>query len=98
ELLEPPRVEIQNIVASVDLEGELDLTEVAVKFGPENVEYDPEQFPGLVYRMDDPKVAILVFGSGKLVIAGAKTTDDVKRAVEAIKEKLESLGLIKYKT
>ncbi|MCD6503665.1 MAG: TATA-box-binding protein [Thermoplasmata archaeon] len=98
KLLEPPKVEIQNIVASVDLEGELDLSEVAIKFGPENVEYDPEQFPGLVYRMDDPKVAILVFGSGKLVIAGAKTTEDVKRAVDAIKEKLESLGLIKYKS
>jgi len=98
ELLDPPKVEIQNMVASVDLEGELDLTEVAIKFGPENVEYDPEQFPGLVHRLDDPKVAILIFGSGKLVIAGAKTVDDVERAVNIIKEKLESLNLIKYKT
>ncbi len=90
-----PQIEIQNIVASANLEGTLDLTEVAIKLGPENVEYGPEQFPGLVYRLDDPPVAVLVFSSGKLVIAGSKTEEDVKKAVNKIKQKFEELGLIK---
>ena len=59
-----PKIEVQNIVASSDLEQEINLNTVAITLGLEKVEYEPEQFPGLVYRPDDPKVVVLLFGEG----------------------------------
>jgi len=89
-----PEIEIQNIVATSDLGGELNLSEAAVSLGLENVEYEPEQFPGLVYRIREPKVAMLLFGSGKIVCAGARNMEDVSKAVEKLSEELNSLGLL----
>ena len=85
---------IQNMVAMADLKAELNLNEVAVGLGLENVEYEPEQFPGLVYRIKEPKVAMLLFASGKIVCAGAKSTEDASKAVEKLAEDLSSLGLL----
>ena len=85
---------VQNMVATSDLGGDLNLNEVAVGLGLENVEYEPEQFPGLVYRLSDPKVALLLFGSGKIVCAGARKTEDVSSAVDKISKELSSLGLL----
>ena len=85
---------VQNMVAIADLGSELNLNEVAVGLGLENIEYEPEQFPGLVYRIKEPKVALLIFGSGKIVCAGARKTEDVSTAVERLSEELTSLGLL----
>lgn len=85
---------IQNIVASADLGDVLNLNAVALGFGMENIEYEPEQFPGLVYRMDDPKVVILLFGSGKLVITGGKSPLDCENALIHIKDTLINLNLL----
>ena len=85
---------VQNMVATADLGGELNLSEVAISFGLENVEYEPEQFPGLVYRIREPKVAMLLFGSGKIVCAGARKIEDISTAAEALLEKLSSMGLL----
>ena len=85
---------VQNMVATADLGGELNLDEVAVAFGLENVEYEPEQFPGLVYRVKEPHVVMLLFGSGKIVCTGGKNTEDVSKAVEDLSEKLNSTGLL----
>jgi transcription initiation factor TFIID TATA-box-binding protein len=85
---------IQNIVATSDLDGELNLSEVAVSLGLEKVEYEPEQFPGLVYRINEPKVAMLLFGSGKIVCAGARKIEDVLLAVDKLLKELTSLGLL----
>ncbi|MEF8821810.1 MAG: TATA-box-binding protein, partial [Halovenus sp.] len=60
----------------------------------ENIEYEPEQFPGLVYRLEDPDVVALLFGSGKLVITGGKQPDDAKEAVDKIVTRLEDLSLL----
>jgi transcription initiation factor TFIID TATA-box-binding protein len=89
------KIVIQNIVAISDLETDLNLNEVAMGLGLENVEYEPEQFPGLVYRIDDPKVAMLLFGSGKIVCTGARKTEDVSIAVEKLSKELSSLELIR---
>lgn len=88
-----PEVIVQNIVTSADLGDTLNLNAIAIGFGLENIEYEPEQFPGLVYRIDDPKVVVLLFGSGKLVITGGKTPGDAKRAVELIVERLTDVGM-----
>ena len=58
--------------------------------------YEPEQFPGLIYRMDNPKVVILLFASGKLVCTGAKKEQDVYDAVNKLHEILEEKELIFY--
>jgi len=88
-----PDVEIQNIVSSADLGEQLNLNAIAIGLGLENVEYEPEQFPGLVYRMDDPEVVALLFGSGKAVITGGKETDQASAAVENVQNRLNDLGL-----
>lgn len=90
-----PDVEVQNIVASSDLEQEINLNAIAISLGLERVEYEPEQFPGLVYRLDEPKVVVLLFGSGKLVCTGARQPSDVARAVEKITEELQAAGLLR---
>ena len=89
-----PKIEVQNIVASSDLEQEINLNTVAITLGLEKVEYEPEQFPGLVYRLDDPKVVVLLFGSGKMVCTGAKVPEDVTRAVDKIAAELRSASLM----
>jgi len=87
-------VEIQNIVATGDLNTVLNLNKAAVYLSFEKVEYEPEQFPGLVYRLDEPKVVALLFGSGKVVCTGAKNTKDINIAVDIIIDELKGIGLI----
>jgi len=58
--------------------------------------YEPEEFPGLIYRMMEPKVVILMFASGKLVCTGAKTEREVYEAVYKLKRILEENQLITY--
>jgi transcription initiation factor TFIID TATA-box-binding protein len=89
------KIVIQNIVAISDLGTELNLNEVAMGLGLENVEYEPEQFPGLVYRIQEPKVAMLLFGSGKIVCTGARRTEDVSIAVKKLADELAALDLIR---
>ena len=85
-------IKIQNIVASASLNSTLNLEAVALEL--EDTEYEPEQFPGLVYRLTDPKVVLLLFGSGKVVCTGAKTRSDAKLGVERAYDRLKELDLI----
>ncbi|MFZ0892571.1 MAG: TATA-box-binding protein [Thermoplasmata archaeon] len=89
-----PVIEIQNIVSTADLESDLDLNAIAVTLGLDRVEYEPEQFPGLVYRLEKPRVVILLFGSGKLVLTGARKPSDAQEAAELVKSDLERAGLL----
>lgn len=94
KIIEKPVVNIQNIVASVELGGEIDLEPLVYKLS--KVMYEPEQFPGAVYRMDNPKVVFLVFSAGKLVCVGAKKEEQVYEAVDKIQRLLEEKELIFY--
>ncbi len=93
-ILGKPSIVIQNIVASANLHGKIDLETAADIM--ENVMYEPEQFPGLIYRMGEPKVVMLLFASGKLVCTGAKHEDMVKEAVEKLHVILQDFDLIYY--
>ena len=93
EVEEHPEFKVQNIVASADLGKELNLGAIVMGLELEGMEYEPEVFPGLVYRITDPKSAILIFSSGKLVITGGKTLDDCEKSVEILLTKLRSLNL-----
>jgi len=77
-----PQIQIQNIVASANLHVLIDLEKAA--FVLEKSMYEPEQFPGLIYRMSKPRVVLLIFSSGKMVITGAKREEEVTQAVEGI--------------
>ena len=89
-----PEITVQNIVASSDLGQKINLNVIAITLGLDRVEYEPEQFPGLVYRINEPKVVLLLFGSGKLVCTGAKRPQDVEAAVDKVTEELKAAGLL----
>ena len=93
-IISKPDLKIQNIVASASLGGMIDLEKAA--FSLEKTMYEPEQFPGLIYRMAEPKVVILLFASGKLVCTGAKREQDVYEAVGKLHQELEDKELIFY--
>jgi len=93
-ILGKPEIQIQNIVASAGLGGHIDLEKTT--YSLQKTMYEPEQFPGLIYRMADPKVVILIFASGKLVCTGAKKEAEVPRAIAKLQETLEEKGLITY--
>ncbi len=84
----------QNIVASASLGGKIHLEEAARQL-PKSM-YEPEQFPGLIHRMADPKTVILLFASGKLVCTGGKKETEVYRAVSSLHVTLEQKGLMIY--
>jgi len=93
-IVNKPELKIQNIVASASLGGKIDLEQAVSTLG--KTMYEPEQFPGLIYRMDEPKVVILIFASGNLVCTGAKKEQDVYDAVHKLHESLEEQNLIFY--
>lgn len=89
-----PEVHVQNIVATADLKTNLNLNTIVMALGMENVEYEPEVFPGLVYRIDAPKLVVLIFSSGKLVIAGGKIPEDCEEGLRIISTEFDNLGLL----
>jgi transcription initiation factor TFIID TATA-box-binding protein len=93
-IIRKPELKIQNIVASASLGGRIDLEQVVGAL--RKTMYEPEQFPGLIYRMDEPKVVILIFASGNLVCTGAKKEQDVYDAVNKLHASLEEQNLIFY--
>ena len=93
-ILKKPSFKVVNIVASASLGGRVDLEKVAVTV--RKTMYEPEQFPGLIYRMAEPRVVILIFASGNLVITGAKVEEDIYDAVRKLHESLEEKNLIFY--
>jgi transcription initiation factor TFIID TATA-box-binding protein len=93
-IISKPELKVQNIVASASLGGRIDLEQAVSKLV--KTMYEPEQFPGLIYRMDEPKVVILIFASGNLVCTGAKKEQDVYDAVHKLHGSLEELNLMFY--
>jgi len=81
-----PEIKTQNIVASIDLGMSIDVEEgiFAVSCLGKQVMYEPDQFPGAIYRMEDPRCVFLIFGNGKLVCVGTNREADVYKAVENI--------------
>jgi transcription initiation factor TFIID TATA-box-binding protein len=92
--LSKPDLKVVNIVASAILGGKVDLEKTVVTLG--KAMYEPEQFPGLIYRMDEPKVVMLIFASGSLVCTGAKKEQDVYDSVHKLHVMLEEQNLIFY--
>ena len=84
-----PVISVQNIVASGNIGMDLNLNVLAMKL--ENTEYEPEQFPGLVYKLDEAKATFLLFSNGKIVCTGTKSKAEVESAVKRLIENLKKV-------
>ena len=86
-----PIVAIVNVVASASVDQKMDLNEITSKFP--DVEYHPDQFPGLVFRLRIPKTATLIFTSGKMVCTGSKSEEIARKAIKTVVQKLRKGGI-----
>ena len=87
--------EITNMVAYASLDLNLNLFEVAL--GLEDVEYEPEQFPGAIVKIKKPPVSLLVFKNGKIIVAGAKNRKEIEEAIEKVKKMLKKFTINRKK-
>ncbi len=88
-----PKITIQNIVASGDLHTNIDLNMAAIIM--EYAMYEPEVFPGLIYRMQEPRTVFLIFSTGRIVCTGAKNKEVVREAVLKLNREVRELGVAK---
>ncbi len=79
------------MVCSYNLGKYININKLTVTLNLENIEYEPEQFPGLVYRIKDPKIVVLIFSSGKIILTGGRNLEDVRKGLEILEQKLESV-------
>ncbi len=86
-----PIIEIVNVVASATIDQKLDLYDIQKKFPA--VEYNPDQFPGAVFRLKTPKTSTLLFTTGKMVCTGSKSEQLAVKAVNSVVEKLRKGGI-----
>jgi len=84
-------IKVVNIVVSSSLEHDIPLEKMAATLS--NTEYNPEQFPGLVIRIKEPKTSALIFSSGKIVCTGARTIDKVHESIKKIIKSLEKINI-----
>jgi len=89
-LSDEERLTVVNVVASTRVAEELDLPDIAIQL---NCEYEPEQFPGVVYRVKEPKLAILMFRSGRAVCTGGKNEDNIQTGIEMMTRDLRAAGI-----
>ncbi|MEI7857188.1 MAG: TATA-box-binding protein [Methanomicrobiales archaeon] len=92
ETLKEPRIAITNMVCSYNHGKSINLNKVVITLNLENIEYEPEQFPGLVYRIREPKIVALLFSSGKIILTGGKNMEDIRKGLDFLEQKLESIG------
>ena len=85
-------IRIENVVATASFDQRFDLIEIMEKF--RDVKYQPKQFPGLIFRLEDPKTAILIFSTGKMVCTGAKSEEMARSAVHKVVRQLQEGGIV----
>jgi transcription initiation factor TFIID TATA-box-binding protein len=89
--LKEPRIAITNMVCSYNLGKFININRLSVTLNLENIEYEPEQFPGLVYRIKDPKIVVLIFSSGKIILTGGRNLIEIKKGLDILEEKLATV-------
>ena len=85
-------IKIENVVASTKLAESFDLNKIVNEF--EEAEYNKKKFPGLVYRLGEPRVVVLIFSSGKLVVTGGKSPEACMEGVDKVRSQLEGMGML----
>src|SRR3990167_424812 len=84
-----PKITVQNIVASGTINLKLNLNFLALEM--ENTEYEPEQFPGLVYKLIEPNATFLLFSNGKLVCTGTKNKEQLDESMRLLNEHIKKV-------
>lgn len=84
-----PKITVQNIVASGSIDVNLNLNYLALEL--ENTEYEPEQFPGLVYKLVEPNATFLLFSNGKLVCTGTKNRAQLEDSMAQLNKKIKEI-------
>jgi transcription initiation factor TFIID TATA-box-binding protein len=85
-----PKITVQNIVASGSINMNLNLNYLALEL--ENTEYEPEQFPGLVYKLVNPTATFLLFSNGKLVCTGTKNREQLEDSMNQLNAKTREIA------
>ncbi len=96
-IIQEYKVIIENIIVSIDFKKELNITslaKLAKKLFTQDVDYHPETFPGLIYKMDDFQTILIIFNSGKIVCTGAKSIEKATNSIKKIEEKFTSIGVL----
>jgi len=86
-----PTAEIKNIVATAELDTVPPLERIPIRLGFEQTEYEPEQFPALIYRKSE--FVVLIFSSGKIVCTGITDSDTIPSAIEDVTAEVEKLAV-----
>ncbi|MBS3098611.1 TATA-box-binding protein [Candidatus Pacearchaeota archaeon] len=89
KITDRPRITVQNIVASGSIDFSLNLNVLALQL--ENTEYEPEQFPGLVYKLVDPPATFLLFSNGKLVCTGTKDKNQLEESMRQLNKNVKNV-------
>jgi len=89
KITDKPKITVQNIVASGSIDVDLNLNILALELG--NTEYEPEQFPGLVYKLDEPTTTFLLFSNGKLVCTGTKSRKELEAAMTQLSRNIKEV-------
>jgi len=84
-----PKITVQNIVASGTINLQLNLNYLALEM--ENTEYEPEQFPGLVYKLEDSNATFLLFSNGKLVCTGTKNKQQLEDSMTQLLKNIKAI-------
>jgi transcription initiation factor TFIID TATA-box-binding protein len=90
KITEKPKITVQNIVASGSIDLMLNLNHLALEL--ENTEYEPEQFPGLVYKITEPVATFLLFSNGKFVCTGTKNNNELNNSVDKLVSNLKEIS------
>ncbi len=88
KITDKPKITVQNIVASGSIDLDLNLNFLALEL--QNTEYEPEQFPGLVYKLDNPVTTFLLFSNGKLVCTGTKNREQLEDAMKQLNKNVRA--------
>jgi len=94
EIKKDYKIEIENIIVSKDLKKEMHLSSISQALILQNIDYQPEKFPGLIFRPEDLCAVVILFNTGKIVCTGTKNVDDAACAVNMMEEKLSSIGVL----
>lgn len=89
KITDKPKINVQNIVASGSIPLTLNLNILALEL--ENTEYEPEQFPGLVYKLPEPTATFLLFSNGKLVCTGTKNKEQLEESMRLLKRNINAV-------
>ena len=84
-----PSLEVKNVVSVGNLEKDIELNALMIALGLEDTEYEPEQFPGLIYRPDSTRCVLLIFASGKVVVTGGRTAKEDEEAFLHLQSKVD---------